>query len=218
MGRGPRVCFPGLTQHVVQRGNNRRPVFRDDSDYRVFRELLSRESARCAVAVHAYALMSNHFHLMATPVDHLGLSKMMQSVGRTYVPLFNCRYQRTGGLWEGRYRSFAIESETYWFRCLRYVELNPVRAGLVSSPEMYRWSSARAHISGLPDPLLTDHDLYLRLGSTPGERQQAWCAACQAGLPDQELAQLRSAIRSSRLGDGVRPHESLRILGSDPHI
>jgi putative transposase len=218
MARGPRVCFPGLTQHVVQRGNNRGPVFRDEGDYRVFLELLRRESVRRAIAVHAYALMSNHFHLMATPVDRSGLSKMMQAVGRSYVPLFNWRYQRTGGLWEGRYRSFAIESEAYWFTCLRYVELNPVRAGLVSSPEMYRWSSARAHVSGLPDPLVTDHVLYLRLGSTTDERQQAWRAICQAGMPDHELAQVRNAVRSSRLGDGVRPHESLRVMGSDPRI
>jgi putative transposase len=126
---------------------------------------------------------------------------MMQGVGRTYVPLFNRRYQRTGGLWEGRYRSFAIENEAYWVTCLRYVELNPVRAGLVSTPEAYRWSSARAHVSGLPDPVVTDHDLYLRLGSTTDERQRAWGEICQAGMLDHELAQLRSAVRSGRLGE-----------------
>lgn len=203
MPRCLRVCFPGLTQHVIQRGNNRGPVFREDSDYRVFLSLLRRESERCAVAVHGYTLMSNHFHLMATPGDLTGLSKMMQGVGRTYVPLFNGRYQRTGGLWEGRYRSFAIESEAYWVTCLRYVELNPVRAGLVSAPEAYRWSSARAHVSGLPDPVVTDHDLYLRLGSTTDERQRAWAEICRAGMLDHELTQLRSAVRSGRLGEDL---------------
>ena len=205
MARGPRICPPGLTQHVVQRGNNRGLAFRHASDYRLFLWLLGRESARYAVAVHAYVLMTNHFHLMATPSDRTGLSKMMQAVGRTYVPVFNSQYQRSGGLWEGRYRSFSIESERYWLTCLRYVERNPVRAGLVSVAEEYPWSSARAHVAGRPDPVVTHHDLYLRLGGTPDDRQRTWSAICNAVMPDHEVAAIRSAVRTGRLGAGSDP-------------
>ncbi len=198
MARRPRVCIPGLTQHVVQRGNNRTTVFGDTSDYRFFLSLLRHESARCSVAIHAYALMTNHFHLMVTPSDRTGLSTMMQSVGRTYVPAFNSKHRRTGGLWEGRYRSFVIESEGYWLKCMRYVELNPVRAGIVSRSEEYRWSSARTHVRGTEDPLLSVHDLYLRLGATSPDRQRAWRAICGEAIPDSELAELRDATRRGR--------------------
>lgn len=200
MARGPRICLPGLTQHVVQRGNNRCPVFGHVSDYQLFLSLLQHESVRCAVAIHAYALMTNHFHLMATPTDSSGLSTMMQGLGRIYVPVFNFKHQRTGGLWEGRYRSFAIEDENYWLTCMRYVELNPVRAGLVSTSEAYRWSSARAHVGGEDDPILASHDLYLKLGATPADRQRAWQIICQAGMADGELAEMRDGIRRGRLG------------------
>jgi putative transposase len=179
----------------VQRGNNKGEVFRDASDYRFFLKLLRHESARRDVAIHAYALMTNHFHLMVTPADNEGVSTMMQSIGRTYVPVFNLKHQRTGGLWEGRFRSFVIETESYWLKCMRYVELNPVRAGMVSRSEEYRWSSARAHIAGRDDELLTTHHLYMRLGATTHERQSTWRAICGEVVPDSELAAMRDAIR-----------------------
>jgi len=200
MARPHRVCPPGLTLHVVQRGNNRGAVFQDGSDCRFFLWLLGREAARHAVAVHAYALMGNHFHLMATPTDPLGVSKMMQGIGRLYVPLINSKYRRTGGLWEGRFRSFPIEDENYWLTCMRYVELNPVRAGLVRSPEEYRWSSARAHLTGQFDTMLAPHPLYLGLGTTPDDRQQAWRTMCRVLASDHELAEIRHAVRTGRLG------------------
>lgn len=195
MARRRRMCIPGLTLHVVQRGNNKSEVFRDTSDYRFFLKLLHHESTRCDVAIHAYALMTNHFHLMATPADHVGLSKMMQRIGRTYVPVFNSKHHRTGGLWEGRFRSFVIETESYWLKCMRYVELNPVRAGMVSQSYEYRWSSARAHVAGYEDAVLTPHDLYLRLGKTATERRRAWRAICGEAVPDSELAAMRAAIQ-----------------------
>ena len=191
-----------MTQHIVQRGNNRCAVFGNTSDYQLFLGLLQRESLRYAVAIHAYALMTTHFHLMATPTDTTGLSAMMQGIGRTYVPVFNSKHQRTGGLWEGRYRSFMIEDETYWLTCLRYVELNPVRAGMAATSETYPWSSARAHVCGDEDPLLATHDVYLHLGATPDDRQQAWRVICQAGMQESELAAMREAIQKGRWGQG----------------
>ena len=195
MARRPRTYIPGLTLHVVQRGNNKGEMFRDASDYHFFLNVLRHESARRDVAIHAYVLMTNHFHLMATPADEAGVSTMMQSLGRTYVPVFNLKHQRTGGLWEGRFRSFVIETESYWLKCMRYIELNPVRAGIASKLDEYRWSSARAHIDGRDDDLLTPHHLYMRLGSTSRERQYAWRAICGESVPDSELAALREAIR-----------------------
>jgi putative transposase len=196
MARRPRVHIPGLTHHVVQRGNNKSAMFLEDSDYRLFLKLLRHESVRSSVAIHAYTLMTNHFHLMATPADDRGLSTLMQSIGRRYVPRFNVKHHRSGGLWEGRFRSFAIETDAYWFKCLRYVELNPVRAGMVSMSHDYRWSSARAHTHGHHDELLTPHSLYEQLGTTAGERQCAWRAICGEVVTDSELVALRAAIRS----------------------
>jgi putative transposase len=201
MARHPRIYIPGLTLHVVQRGNNKSEVFRETSDYRFFLRLLHHESARCDVAIHAYSLMTNHFHLMATPTDHAGLSTMMQRIGRTYVPAFNLKHQRTGGLWEGRFRSFVIETESYWLKCMRYVELNPVRAGMTSRSDDYRWSSARAHLAGYEDKVLTPHGLYMRLGTTATERQRAWRAICGEVVPASELAALRDAIRRGQVSD-----------------
>jgi putative transposase len=189
-------------------------MFGTISDFQFFLWLLQRESVRCAVAIHAYVLMTTHFHLMATPSDRSGLSAMVQGIGRSYVPVFNFTHQRTGGLWEGRYRSFAIEDESYWLTCMRYVELNPVRAGIVSTPEAYKWSSAQAHICGQEDPVLSSHELYLRLGATADDQQQAWQAICREALSDSELANLRDATKR---GSGVRPLESSCVKGSDPN-
>jgi len=195
MARRPRIHVPGLTHHVVQRGNNKGAMFLEDSDYRLFLKFLRHEAMRSSVAIHAYTLMTNHFHLMATPADDSGLSTLMQSIGRRYVPRFNLKHQRTGGLWEGRFRSFVIETESYWLKCMRYVELNPVRAGMVLTAEEYRWSSAGAHTNGHCDEVLTPHVLYERLGATPTERQHAWRAICGEVLTDFELVALRAAIR-----------------------
>ncbi len=204
MARRPRIYIPDLTQHVVQRGNNKGVVFVEDDDYRFFLKLLRYESVRNNVAIHAYALMTNHFHLMATPADDSGLSTMMQSIGRRYVPVYNVKHHRTGGLWEGRFRSFVIETENYWLKCLRYIELNPVRAGIVSRSVDYRWSSARAHTEGRDDELLTPHALYLQLGATATERQHVWRDICGEAVPDSEVATMRDAIRRGQVA-GAEP-------------
>jgi REP-associated tyrosine transposase len=209
MARRPRICIPGLTHHVVQRGNNKETMFGDEADHRFFLKLLQYESARCAVAIHAYALMRNHFHLMATPGDQIGLSTMMQSLGRTYVPAYNLKHNRTGGLWEGRYRSFVIENESYWLTCMRYVELNPVRAGIVPKSDDYCWSSARAHMCGCDDPMLACHELYLRLGETSVARQRAWRSICGEAISDSELAQVRDATRRGRWESDVQNGEGV---------
>jgi putative transposase len=195
MGRGRERAFvEGLTLHVTQRGNNRTSVFHDSSDYEVFLWCLRFMITRYPVRIHAYALMPNHFHLMATPKSLAGLSRAMQSLGRRYVRYFNDRYNRTGTLWEGRYRTAIILNERYWLTCMRYVEMNPVRAGIAESPESYKWSSYRAHAFGASDPVVAPHILYDSLASTPDRRQEAWRHICEPPTGIEQLKVLRKSI------------------------
>jgi putative transposase len=216
MPRRPRLFVPGISVHVIHRGNNRCAMFRGVYDYYLFLDLVLRDAVTHGVAVHGYVLMTNHFHLIATPSLASSLPDMMQDIGRTYVPQFNRRYERTGSLWEGRYRASPIGDEKYWLTCLRYVELNPVRAGLVASPELYEWSSYRAHAFGRQDPLLTPHPLYLAQGQTPAQRQQAWRAMCTVPIEDQALITIRRAVHTNQaLQNGL---ESMRNAGQIPEV
>ena len=152
---------------------------------------------------------------MMTPRVVTALPKAMQCVGRRYVQFFNRRHERTGGLWEGRYRSAMLDDERYWLNCLRYVELNPVRAGLVDRPEGYRWSSYRTHALGVADALLTAHPLYLGLGGTPAERQHTWRGRCGGVESPEDLAETLRVLRGDRPSQYF-PTLSRPVPGSDP--
>ena len=202
MARPRRLVLDGLTLHLTHRGNNRCATFCAESDYELFLWFLRFAQRRYAFQVHAYALMSNHFHLMITPGSRQALARGMQSLGRRYVRYFNRRYGRTGTLWEGRFRTAIITDERYWLTCMRYVEMNPVRAGLAESPETYRWSSYRAHGFGLPDPIVAPHALYDGLASTPARRQEAWQRICGAPVTTEQLELLRESIAKGYVSDG----------------
>lgn len=174
MPRLPRLIVPGQPHHVIQRGNNRQPIFAELSDYHAYLDWLAAASARFGLRIHAYVLMTNHVHLLVTPERSESIGRSLQSVGRRYVQYFNYCYGRTGTLWEGRYRSTVIEAEDYLLACSRYIELNPVRAGMVRSPAHYRWSSYRANAQGRADPLLSLHPVYKRLGRTRADRVEAY--------------------------------------------
>lgn len=189
-----RMFVEGLSLHVIQRGNNRSEMFGDTEDHDVFRYLLRQAAASCDVQIHGYVEMPTHFHLLATPIRPESLSRMMQRLGARYVPYFNQRHERTGGLWEGRYRASLIDSSEYWMTCLRYIELNPVRAGLVEAPDQYAWSSYHANALGVEDPVLTTHPLYSSLGSTVDECRLQWRSLCGQGLAPKDLAVIRRAI------------------------
>ncbi|RJX30160.1 MAG: transposase [Oxalobacter sp.] len=195
MVRVSRIVVPDLPHHLIQRGNDRQPIFRDEEDFRAFYAWLREASKRFKVAIHAYVLMANHFHLLATPSDERGLALMMQWVGRFYVPYFNKKYDRTGTLWQGRFRTSLIETDQYFLACSRYIEMNPVRAGLVATPSDYRWSSYAHHVGDKPDSLIADHALYWALGNTPFEREAAYARFVQQAAPQLELDSLRSAVR-----------------------
>jgi putative transposase len=195
MPRAKRIQIPGVAQHIVQRGNNRTNIFHSPRDFQFFLKALRVLCVRYLLDVHAYALMSNHFHLVATPHTASAASRVMCAMGSKYVRYFNRKYARTGTLYEGRYRSMNIDTEAYWLTCMRYVELNPLRAGLVSTADAYAWSSYRANGLGASDALVVPHPLYLSLGESAASRQQNWRQICGEALTDTQLTEIRSDLR-----------------------
>lgn len=202
MARLPRLTLPGYAHHVIQRGNNRQPIFADDADRRFLLALLEEGAHKFEVAVHAYVLMDNHFHLLLTPGTQEGLPQMMQAVGRRYVRYFNDRHQRSGTLWEGRYKSTLIQSERYLLACMAYIDLNPVRAGMVTQARDFPWSSHAHYIGIRTERLLTPHALYWELGNTPFAREAAYAELVQAGVSaDQQKRLTDAALRGWALGE-----------------
>ncbi len=202
MARLPRLTLPGYPHHIIQRGNNRQMIFADTQDFATMMALLAENAHKFAVAVHAYVLMDNHFHLLATPATAEALPLMMQAVGRSYVRYFNQRHARSGTLWEGRYRSTLIETERYLLACMVYIDLNPVRAGMVAQPGAWQWSSHALYLGQRIDKLVTPHALYWALGNTPFAREAAYAGLVQAGIGSGDQAALTEAALSGwALGD-----------------
>ena len=202
MPRRPRLNLAGLPQHIIQRGNNRSACFFADEDYRYYLHWLRLLSAKHGCAIHAYVLMTNHIHLLLTPADPAGASRLMQGLGRRYVPYVNQRYQRSGTLFEGRFKACVVSAEDYLLNCYRYIELNPVRAGMVTHPADYPWSSYRHHAMGQPDPIIQDHALFGALDGDAISRRAAYAALLQAEPTAQMLADIRTATnRGQAMGD-----------------
>lgn len=202
MARLPRFVLPGQPQHVIQRGNNREDIFCAEADYRFYLEKLAAAVARHDCEVHAYVLMTNHVHLLMTPRAERGIAQAMQMLGRYYVQYYNHCYRRTGTLWEGRYRATLIDSEAYLLTCMRYIELNPLRAEMVAHPAEYPWSSYRGNALGQIDALLSMHREYRRLGRSSEERQAAYRQLFRARISEKSLAELREATNKAWvLGD-----------------
>lgn len=201
MARQPRLTLPGHPHHVIQRGNDRQIIFRDDADRLKLLRLLAEQSVQARVALHSYVLMDNHIHLLLTPETADGIPQMMQAVGRSYVRYFNNRHGRTGTLWEGRYRSNLIESERYLLACMVYIDLNPVRAGMVGQAADFKWSSHRHCIGQVSAKWVTPHALFWGLGNTPFAREAAYAELVQTGLAQSEKQQLtQSALSGWALG------------------
>jgi len=194
MPRRVRLNLTGVPLHVIQRGNNRQACFFAEDDYRFYLHWLQHGAQKFGCAVHAYVLMSNHVHLLLTPQAPKAASTLMQSVGRRYVQHVNRLYGRSGTLWEGRFKASVVNAEEYLLTCYRYIELNPVRAGMVKRPEDYAWSSHGANALGTKSELLTDHPLYLRLGQTQEERLEAYRCLFRAQLNDEELDAIRKNV------------------------
>lgn len=198
MARLPRLILPGQPHHVILRGNNRQAIFFSDLDREHLLATLGDVAAQYQVAIHAYVLMDNHLHLLLTPQSPDALSRMMQSLGRRYVGWFNARHHRSGTLWEGRFRAGLIEGERHLLACMRYIELNPVRAGLCGEPAQWPWSSAAHHLGLARSPLVTEHEMYWSLGNTPFEREHAYREFIAQGVTATEQARFTDAVLRGR--------------------
>lgn len=197
MARLQRFFIPGQPQHVIVRGNNRSDIFRVDADYQFYLEKLQLACEKHECKIHAYVLMSNHVHLLITPQTEEGLSKLMQMLGRYYVQYYNYTYQRTGTLWEGRYKSTLIDSETYLLTCMRYIELNPVRAGMVAHPSEYSWSSYSCNAFGKADDLVVPHIEFMRLGLSSDARQAEYRQLFKHHISEISLNEIREATNKA---------------------
>jgi putative transposase len=195
MARLPRLTAPGLPHHLIQRGNNRQAIFADEADRLRFLGGLGELAAAMGLAVHAYVLMPNHVHILATPAERDTTARLMQALGRRYVRYFNDRQRRSGTLWEGRYRSTVVETDRYLLACMRYIEMNPVRAGLAGEPARYRWSSHAHNVGVKADPLLSEHAAYWALGNTPFERQLAYRGLFDTEQDAEEVDSIRYATQ-----------------------
>ncbi len=212
MARKPRHVLPGQALHLIQRGNNRQPIFFADNDYRFYHEVLDDAASRYECTVHAYVFMTNHVHLLLTPLTQTGPSRMMQSVGRRYVRYVNKAYQRSGTLWEGRFKSAIVDSERYLLACSRYIEMNPVRAGIVSSPQDYLWSSYRKNALGTHDDLLQPHSIYQRLGLNGSSRRAAYRKLFSVMLRQDEHEQIRLATEAGSVIGNDRFREQIETV------
>lgn len=205
--------LPGVAIHAIQRGNNRSACFFGDEDRSFYLFHLARMLPRARCALHAYCLMDNHVHLLLSAQTADGCARLMKSIGQLYAQYVNKARERCGSLWEGRFKSCLVQSEDYLLACHRYIELNPVRAGLVKRAGEYPWSSYRANAEGSASPLVTAHQEYRRLGRSPSERQAAY-RDLFALVPTEQLDEIRSATNSGYvLGSPAFKATMARTLG-----
>lgn len=197
MPRRPRRLQPGVPTHITQRGVNRMPCFSCDDDRAFYLELLGTLARDTGCVLHAYVLMTNHVHLLLTPETADATTQLMMRLGQRYVRAINRAHGRTGTLWEGRFHSSPARDEAYVLTCYRYIELNPVRAGIVQHPAEYPWSSYRANTGRTPTQMLVPHERYLALGGDDASRRRAYAALVADGLSDTALATIRRATQSN---------------------
>ncbi|MFN7571475.1 MAG: transposase [Betaproteobacteria bacterium] len=198
MPRRPRAHLDGIPLHVVQRGHNREPCFFGEEDYFCYLHWLGEALAQSACALHAYALMTNHVHLLLTPRRAAAVPRLIIALGSRYVQYVNRSYRRTGTLWDSRYKSSAIQAETYLLACQPYIELNPVRAGMVDDPAHYRWTSYRANGLGRADALVAPHAVYVALGRNDAERRAAYRALFRTEPDAPAIDDLRLALNENQ--------------------
>jgi len=222
MPRKPRFNLPGVPQHVIQRGNNRQACFFTEADYLYYLDALRAALDKFGGRVHAYVLMTNHVHLLITPDREHALSEIMQSIGRRYVRYVNKKYGRAGTLWEGRFKASLVQSERYLLACYRYIELNPVRAGMVEHPGEYRWSSYSANAQGALNETVCLHDEYRCLGTTSGARQAAYRELFGQLLDSELVVEIRDTVNhelvvgTSRFKDEVEAMTNRRAQMGKP--
>jgi len=216
MARLPRLVVPGLPMHVVQRGNNKQATFFVEDDYQVYLQAVLEASERYKCDVHAYVLMTNHVHFLLTPHFVDSVSRFMQAIGRRYVSYINSTYKRTGTLWEGRFKSAIVDSDQYLMCCYRYIEMNPVRAGMVKLPDDYKWSSFNVNALGLGNAvefkLITPHKMFMELGCTLVMCRTAYLSLFESYLNIDELTHIRrGTLKNSVIGNNKFSNEIEKI-------
>ncbi len=194
MSRKTRFVITGVPQHVIQRGHNREPCFYSNEDYFQYLDNLREAAIKNGAAIHAYVLMTNHVHILVTPAQPHSISHMMQDLGRKYVRYINYTYKRSGTLWEGRYKAGLVDSEAYLLTCMRYIELNPVRACMVEHPDEYRWSSYRANAKGITNPLIQHHPVYSALGEEGLHQQHAYRELFLNSIDSDSIHSIRETL------------------------
>ncbi|MDP3480899.1 MAG: transposase [Desulfoprunum sp.] len=197
MPRRPRIIIPGNPVHVIQRGNNRQACFYAEEDCLLYLDWLKEYAINAGCALHAYVLMTNHVHLLLTPAEQGSPAMLMKSLGQRYVQYVNRTYRRSGTLWEGRFRSCMAQQENYLLLCHRYIELNPVRAGIVAHPGEYRWSSYRGNAQGESSNILHHHPVYMGLGRTDTDRQTAYRELFRHELEPGVIDDIRKATNGN---------------------
>jgi len=196
MPRKPRYYLPDVPVHIVQRGHSREPIFFEAQDYATYAYWLGEGAQKYDVAIHAFVFMTNHIHLLVTPEDGIQISRLMQFIGRRYVPYLNHKYGRSGSAWEGRYKASLVQDEAYLFTVMRYIELNPVRAAMVVRPGQYRWSSF-CHNAGVREiSFLRFHSLYEKLGKTREDRHRAYCYMFEGTMDEADIKLIRESWQS----------------------
>ena len=206
------MCPPGLPVHVIQRGNNRQACFASDSDFKAYANWLLEATLKFGVQIHAWVFMTNHVHLLMTPEQPDAISRSMQYLGTHYVRYFNFRYGRTGTLYDGRFKSSIVQSRAYLLACLRYIELNPVRAGVVDDPADYTWSSYQAHALGVKVKMWKPHPEYLALGTTQASRLLAYRKLVGEGLRSKLISEIRNAANTGLILGNERFRQEIEQL------
>ncbi len=212
MARLPRFDVLDQLQHVIQRGNNRSIIFAEEGDYQFYLKKLGEACKKYQCYLHAYVLMTNHVHLLLTPHMKGGIGKVMQMLGRYYVQYFNYKYNRTGTLWEGRYKATVLDSEHYLLTCSRYIEMNPVRAGIVDHPADYLWSSYHCNVLGIENSLIKEHSIYTTLGENAAKRQSAYRALFEYQVPDKTIEEIRTATNKAWVLGNEKFQQQIEIL------
>ncbi|WP_038249423.1 transposase [Ghiorsea bivora] len=216
MARLPRIVIPNHPLHIMHRGNNKQDIFESKKDMHRIKEDIAEGLVKTGCRLHAYVIMTNHLHLLITPPDKNKLSTFMQTMANRYVRYFNASRHRTGTIWEGRFKSCLIDSETYLFALYRYIEMNPVKAHMAEKPDAYLWSSYRHHALGEKDDLITEHQLYQNLGANPRQRAKSYkdILAVQ-NSPEQDLQITEATMRGEVYGSS-ETHVKLGRLISRP--
>jgi putative transposase len=214
MPRQPRYFVPGIPQHVITRGIDRQAVFFCQDDYALYRRALLKSSTEYDCEIHAYVLMLNHIHLLVTPLSERALPQMMQGMGREYVQRLNARHARTGTLWEGRYKACLVQTDEYFLTCQRYIELNPVRAGIVDCPGKFPYSSYACNALGADDPLISQHPCYRALQSGPVARRRSYRSLFAGELSEEDLRMIRVRTNACSFVGGERFRRQIEgVLG-----